>query len=89
MASLLVPDASEVPYCYPLAAAEPGRWNDIWERGVFVPRLWPEISMRPASRQFTRESMLAERLIPLPIDHRYTPEDLDGLVQVINEVMRW
>jgi hypothetical protein len=33
--------------------------------------------------------MLAERLIPLPIDHRYTPGDLDGLVHVVNEVMRW
>jgi hypothetical protein len=89
LTSLLAPDAGEVPYCYPLSTAEPVRWNDLWSRGIFVPRLWPQLSERAASRQFARESMLAERLLPLPIDHRYTPEDLDGLVHVVNEVMRW
>ena len=88
-ASLLAPEASEVPYCYPLSTAEPVRWNDLWSRGIFVPRLWPQLSERADSRRFARESMVAERLMPLPIDHRYTPEDLDGLVHVVNEVMRW
>ena len=87
--SHLTPAAADVPYCYPLLLSEPVPWNEFWSRGVFVPRLWKEVADRPRAREFVRESMLVDRLLPLPIDHRYGAEDLNRLVDIVREVMRW
>jgi hypothetical protein len=104
LTSRLATAATDVPYCYPLlpntlvapetgltASAEPqsARWSELWNRGLFVPRYWPEVVERPRSRPFEREATLAQCLLPLPIDHRYTPEDLGRVVEGVTEVMGW
>jgi hypothetical protein len=104
LASRLAPAATDVPHCYPflpntlvapdsllMASDEPQpvRWNQLWSRGLFVPRFWPEVVERPRSRPFERESTLAQCLLPLPIDHRYTPDDLERVVDGVGEVMGW
>jgi hypothetical protein len=79
----------EVPFCYPLLSSEPVPWTALWSRKMFVPRLWPEVPERARSSEFPRESLLAERLLPLPIDQRYGAEDLDRLADIVTEVMGW
>jgi hypothetical protein len=86
---LLAPRDTEVPYCYPLLSSAPVPWSALWSQGVFAPRLWPEVLARPHTRPFGRESMLATRLLPLPIDHRYGSEDLGRLAAVVSKVMGW
>jgi hypothetical protein len=81
--------ATEVPYCYPLLSSEPVPWTTLWGRQLFIPKLWPEVPERPRSRQFPRESHFAERLLPLPIDHRYGPDDVERLGDILSEVMGW
>src|SRR5262249_30551192 len=100
----LAPTPSDVPYCYPflpdsLVAPEtllmrsderqPVEWSALWSRGLFVPRLWPEVVERPRSRPCDRESTFARCLLPLPIDHRYSPEELERVVDGVAEVMGW
>jgi hypothetical protein len=85
----LMPDDAAVPFCYPMLSTTSVPWTAIWDRCVFVPRLWPDVSMRPLSARFERELTLAERVLPLPIDHRYAPDDLARLVEVLAEIVRW
>jgi hypothetical protein len=89
LTSQLARQPTEVPYCYPLLSSEPVPWSALWSQGVFAPRLWPEVPERPRARQFPRESMLADRLLPLPIDHRYGAEDVSRLVAAVREAMGW
>jgi hypothetical protein len=83
------PQDAEVPYCYPLLSSTPVPWSTLWSQGVFAPRLWAEVPKRPNARHFARESMLADRLLPLPIDHRYGSEDIERLAAVVDKVMAW
>ena len=86
---VLSPQDAEVPYCYPLLSSTPVPWSTLWNQGVFAPRLWAELPGRPNARHFARESMLADRLLPLPIDHRYGAEDIVRLTRVVKTVMAW
>jgi hypothetical protein len=78
-----------VPYCYPLLTGEPVRWEALWDRQLYVPSLWPEVPQREQAARFKWECALAERLLPLPIDHRYDADDLKRLCDGVLEVMRW
>ncbi len=89
LAPRLAPEATDVPYCYPLLASEPVAWSELWRRGIFAPRLWPDVPGRSRAGEFARETMLADRLLPLPIDHRYDAGDLARLAAVVSEVMGW
>lgn len=64
-----------VPLCYPFLPESNVRHESLWERSVFVPRLWPEVQQRAGSG-FDWERDLASRLLPLPIDHRYGAEEM-------------
>jgi hypothetical protein len=78
--------AGEGPMCYPFLPAVDVDRAELGRRGVFVPTLWPEIEGRP-ERGFERERLLAGRLLPLPIDQRYGPDDMERLCQVLLQVL--
>jgi hypothetical protein len=78
--------AGEGPMCYPFLPAVDVDRAELGRRGVFVPTLWPEIERRPESG-FDRERLLARRLLPLPIDQRYGPDDMERLCQVLLQVL--
>jgi hypothetical protein len=82
--------AADGPYCYPLLADRAVPWKTFWDRQIFVPRLWPEVSERPAGAgAFTWERQLATHVLPLPVDHRYGSADMDRLAQAVDEVLAW
>jgi hypothetical protein len=74
------------PMCYPFLPASDVDRDALGRLGVFVPRLWPEIAFRrePA---FEWERLVARRLLPLPIDHRYGPCDMEKLCQALFQVL--
>ena len=78
-------DADAVPFCYPFLPARPSLHRALWQREIFVPRLWPEIAARPAEG-FEWERDLAARLLPLPIDHRYGPGDMARVTGAVMDV---
>ena len=79
-------DATAGPLCYPFLPAAPVDRKALAAAGLFVPALWPDVTAR-AGAGFDWERDVAERLVPLPIDHRYTPADMetvgDRLLQVL------
>ena len=74
------------PMCYPFLADRSVDRTLLAEHGVFVPMLWPELASRPGAA-FDWERELACRLLPLPIDHRYTAADMDTVADRLLQVL--
>jgi hypothetical protein len=53
---------------------------------VFVPVLWPELQSREAAG-FEWERNVAARLLPLPIDHRYGPSEMQTVADAVVQVL--
>ena len=67
-------EAPSVPFCYPFVSAIPGLRDAMVDAGLALPLFWPEVIRdTPATSPANR---LARRLIPIPLDQRYTPEIL-------------
>jgi hypothetical protein len=79
-------DATAVPFCYPLVLEREAPHEHLWARGLFVPKLWPEVISR-ADRGFDRERALAASLLPLPIDHRYNEDDMAQLADRVEDAL--
>ncbi len=79
--------AVEAPMCYPFLPAADVDRGKLADAGLFVPMLWPEIESRPPSG-FEWERLVARRLLPLPIDHRYGAADMDTIVRRLHQVLR-
>ena len=56
---------------------------------IFAPQLWPEIAARSTAGDFYWERELADKLIPLPIDQRYGPQEMARVAATVAEVMAW
>jgi hypothetical protein len=78
-------DADAAPFCYPFLPSRPSLHRALWQRQIFVPRLWPEVATRPGG-SFTWERDLAARLLPLPIDHRYGHDHMTQVTDAVLDV---
>jgi hypothetical protein len=70
---------SDVPFCYPYLPHSPVNRDVLYAKGIFVPSLWPDTLTRNVDG-FDFEKRISLELLPLPIDHRYTPMDLQPMV---------
>lgn len=77
----------QVPMCYPFVPEREISREELWRRNLFVPQFWPEVLQRRVSG-FERERKLAARLLPLPIDQRYDPEDMIEICDRLRVVLR-
>jgi hypothetical protein len=79
-------DDDVVPFCYPFLPPSPTSLHRLlWQREIYVPRLWPEVESREATG-FGWERNLASRLLPLPIDQRYGSDAMDRVADAVLEV---
>jgi hypothetical protein len=74
----------DVPFCYPYLPAQPVDRRSLHARGVFVPTLWPDTATRQDTG-FEWERRISAQLLPLPIDHRYRPEDLEYVADQLED----
>lgn len=75
-------DDPGVPFCH--AVLVDNRAAVIAEgrrRRIFATPLWPDACHNPAHHP--RAALLAQRLLALPVDQRYTPGDMDRLAALI------
>lgn len=79
-------DTGHVPFCYPYLPRTPIERSVLHARGFFIPCLWPEVNGR-AQPGFDFERRFSVQLLPLPVDHRYTPADLRCLIENLLEWM--
>ena len=79
---LELPDTPpSAPFCYPLASGIPGLRDALVDAGVAIPLLWPEVI--EATPAHSAENRLARTLLPLPLDQRYSPADMERLADLI------
>ena len=79
---LELPDeAPTAPFCYPLASGIPDLRDELVDSGVALPLLWPEVVKSTSAE--TAENRLARTLLPLPLDQRYSVDDMEELAGLI------
>lgn len=69
------------PMCYPLVSGIPGLRDELVDAGVALPFYWPEVIDRTSAQD--TENQLARTLLPLPLDQRYTLEQMEWLCHLI------
>lgn len=90
--------AIATPFCYPLLfnplSADPLSIDTpppdppppdratLFAAQLFIPLLWNDVLTRP-DPGFELEQQLTQHLLPLPIDHRYRPTDLDRMIAAV------
>ncbi len=80
---LCLPLAKEaVPMVYPFRTDDRNLRKRLIENRVYVARYW-DLSGNGSGEAFPFESGLAEELIPLPVDQRYGPEDMERIIRLI------
>lgn len=76
-------DSFACPMVYPFIDCRHRDWrNKMKEQRIFIPKFWPNVV---SYGHFDYEEMLAERIMPLPIDQRYSEEDMKRIIEVILE----
>ncbi len=82
----LCPLEDQVPFCYPFLPGSRARREQLWERSLFVPMLWPDVTDR-TGQDFAWERDLASRLLPLPIDQRYELHEIERLCDGVLDIL--
>lgn len=79
---LNLPDTPEyAPMCYPLICSIPDLRDTLIEAGIALPLYWPEVI--ETTEAFDTANELARRLLPLPLDQRYSDADMERLIHLI------
>ena len=72
-------------YAYPLLIKDGASVRKrLAERKIYVATLWPNVLELPENML---EHELAENILPLPCDHRYTENDMEVVVKAVKESM--
>ncbi len=74
--------AGSIPFCYPLLLDHQINREPLYQQEIFIPTLWKECLDRDVSG-FSWEKELTRRLLPLPLDHRYSENDCDRVVEAV------
>lgn len=75
-------DNNSIPFCYPYLPVKSIKHEYFWEKLIFVPILWRECVNR-ITEGFEWEKHLTSQLLPLPIDQRYSFEEMDLIIKAI------
>lgn len=73
--------APAAPMCYPLVSGIPDLRDSLIDAGVALPLFWPEVIKATTAESV--ENRLARTLVPLPLDQRYTPGDMEHLASLV------
>ncbi len=74
--------SSDSPFCYPLLLEKEVKRQGYYDKGYFIPTIWADTIVR-IETGFAFEKQFSQQLLPLPVDHRYTPADLEPMVEFI------
>ena len=74
-------------FCYPLLLDKPIVKKRLYEAKIFIPNLWLDVINRKQNIDYTFECKLSKELLPLPIDHRYSIDDLQRINLFIKTIL--
>ena len=81
--SLKIPQGA---FMYPLWIADGGRVRKrLLEQKIYIPALWPDVLEQ--CREPDPEYVMAEEILPLPVDQRYDREDMEYVVTALLQCM--
>ena len=73
---------SKGPYCYPLYIDNGMQLKKhLAEEGIFIATLWPNVLEVDSEI----EKKYAENILPLPVDQRYSKEEMKKIVEIITQ----
>ena len=72
---------SHAPMCYPLLSGIPDLRDTLIDAGIALPLYWSEVIDHTDATQPANH--LARRLLPLPLDQRYSKSDMERLISLI------
>ena len=79
---LLLPyTTQDVPLCYPLVCGDRDLDTRLRSHRIYAARYWQDALARSDSGSF--EAMLASRLLAIPCDQRYGPDEMQRVVDVV------
>lgn len=70
------------PICYPLLLDFVIDKRQLHEQNIYIPTYWPNITS-----DFVVEREFAQRMLPLPIDHRYNQDACRHLLEVLKPLV--
>lgn len=74
------------PYAYPFLIKDGSKIRKkMQERKIYIPTLWPNVLQTNA--QNTWEYRLADDVLPLPVDQRYSEEDMAYICDILEEMI--
>lgn len=75
-----------VPFAFPIRCDDAGDVaTRLWSEGIFAARYWPTLGSPPAA--FPAEHRLANQMVALPCDQRYTPRELVRVARAVRSAM--
>ncbi|WP_302014689.1 hypothetical protein [uncultured Akkermansia sp.] len=74
-------DSLSGPFCYPFWTAFPELRNVLIDERILIPLLWPEVLAQAPAGSLERK--LALHLLPLPVDQRCGPQDMERLARIV------
>ena len=75
-----------VPSHCVILSEDPVSWEMFYKQEIFAPQFWSGIETRPGYEKFPNSVFLSKHLIPLPVDHRYSTEDMNALAGRVIEI---
>ena len=81
-----VREEDSVPFCYPYLPSVALPREPFFAQQIFVPYLWRDVGRQRDPFQW--ETDFAERLLPLPVDHRYGERDLVRVSECVRQLAR-
>ncbi len=69
------------PMCYPLLIKSEGLRKYLVSNCIYVPQWWKSVISHPSANEW--EKYISQYLLPLPVDHRYSAEDMRYIAEVI------
>ncbi len=75
-----------VPMYYPLWLKKPIERDALYAQNLFIPTFWKDVPAR-GMKSFETEVDLTNQLYPIPVDHRYTIEDMYQIIRIINALL--
>ena len=70
-----------VPMVYPLLISDKSLRRKIVNNNIFVPQWWKVVFEENRGNEF--ENRLSQYLLPLPVDQRYSKQDMKAMVEII------
>lgn len=82
---LPIPSDINEGFCYPLILERDIPKQVFHENAIFIPTLWPDVLNRKEPG-FSTAKELTMKIIPIPVDHRYRPDDLIKVTRLIKKM---